>query len=55
MAYAIYSIFPIIICFETIQIITALFINEALKCCNGKLMFAVDGALWLPEALKELG
>jgi transposase-like protein len=34
---------------------TELFINDALKYCNGKPMFAVDEAPWLTEALKELG
>jgi hypothetical protein len=32
-----------------------LFIEEALKCCDGTPTFAVDSAPWLTGVLKELG
>jgi putative transposase len=34
---------------------TKLFIEEALKCCDGTPTFAVDSAPWLTGVLKELG
>jgi putative transposase len=36
------------------MIVTGLFISDVLNYCHGKPMFAVDGAPWLTEALKEL-
>jgi transposase-like protein len=33
---------------------TKLFIEEALKCCDGTPTFAVDSAPWLTGVLKEL-
>jgi transposase-like protein len=36
------------------MLVTGLFISDVLNYCHGKSMFAVDGAPWLTEDLKEL-
>jgi transposase-like protein len=37
------------------MLVTRLFIEEALKYCDGMPTFAVDSAPWLTGVLKELG
>jgi transposase-like protein len=34
---------------------TKIFVEDVLKCCDGRPMFVVDGAPWLREVLERLG